>query len=80
MSGAELTIRWWTERDRRVCSNEAVKQPNSQNKCCHFQQTTELGCVKAHKPVDRDRRQSWFGLKHLVLSPQSWLEIDTRSP
>lgn len=68
-------IRRWTDGFR---SNEAAKQPNSQNKCWHFQQTTERGCVKAQRPVDRVRRRSYFG--HLVLSPQSWLEIDTSSP
>lgn len=73
MSGAELMIRCWTDGFR---SNEAVKQPNSQN----FQQTTERGCVKAQKPVDSDRRRSYFVLKRLVLSPQSWLEIDRSSP
>lgn len=58
VSGAELTIRRWTDGFR---SNEALKQPNSQNKCWHFQQTTERGCVKAQRPVDRDRRRSYFG-------------------
>lgn len=58
VSGAELTIRRWTDGFR---SNEAAKQPNSQNKCWHFQQTAERGCVKAQRPADRDRRRSYFG-------------------